>query len=301
MISRRNARWILVVLIAPASISCFSALDSRASSLLRNSLLLVAGTWACSLPLGIVLAWVLVRTDLPGADRIVVVRPDALHPPVSPSGRMAGGIWAPGLVYGRVEKPAPSGRLAVCSGSMASRPCRGLCSSSAPVCGGWSRNWKSRPSWTPPPGEFSRSNPPRRLGAILVASLWVAILVAGEMTVTDLFAIRTYAEEIYTTLAAQSDEPPVGVAPGILLIAWLVFAGLTLAARLTPADRPLSLRAPWIFRLGVYRWPIAASVGLLLVLLIGVPLGNLAYQAGISSCSRTPAGPEPGRWGNARP
>ena len=119
------------------------------------------------------------------------------------------------------------------------------------------------------------------LGAILVASLWVAILVAGEMTVTDLFAIRTYAEEIYTTLAAQSDEPPVGGAPGILLIAWLLFAGLMIAARLTPSDRPLSLRARWVFRLGIYRWPLAAGVGLLLVLLIGVPLGNLAYQAGI--------------------
>ena len=115
---------------------------------------------------------------------------------------------------------------------------------------------------------------------MLVASLWVAILVAGEMTVTDLFAIRTYVEEIYTTLAAQSDDPPVGVVPGVLLIAWLLFAGLTLAARLTPSDRPLSLLPAGSFvrasidgrsrvRRAVARAPDRR------------PLGNLAYQAGI--------------------
>ena len=98
-------RRIFAVLIAWFC-HLFSALDSRSSSLLRNSLLLVGGTWAGSLPLGIVLAWVLVRTDLPGAGRTVVVRPDALRSPLSPSCRMAGGIGLQGW-YTAVWKSPP--------------------------------------------------------------------------------------------------------------------------------------------------------------------------------------------------
>ncbi len=266
-----------------ASVSCFLALDSRASSLLRNSLLLVAGTWAGSLPLGIVLAWVLVRTDLPGRGIALLLFGLMLFVPLY----LQAAAWQAGF-----------GLQGWCTAVWKSPPLlegwRGVLwihgVTALPwivlIVGAGLRRMEPEleeqalldaSSWR----VFLKVTLRGALGAILVASLWVAILVAGEMTVTDLFAIRTYAEEIYTTLAAQSDEPPVGAAPGILLIAWLLFAGLTLAARLTPSDRPLSLRARWIFRLGVYRWPLAAFVGLLLVLLIGVPLGNLAYQAGI--------------------
>lgn len=106
---------------------------------------------------------------------------------------------------------------------------------------------------------------------------------AGEMTVTDLFAVRTYAEEIYTRLAIgqQPGEASLGVLPGAVLTVLLVAAGLGVSSKLAGIDRPLSFRPRWVFRLG--RWRIAATVAVALVLLLvaGVPLVNLAYKTGI--------------------
>ena len=41
--------------------------------------------------------------------------------------------------------------------------------------------------------------------AIGLAALWVAMLVATDMTVTDLYQVRTYAEEVYTDFAGAAD------------------------------------------------------------------------------------------------
>jgi iron(III) transport system permease protein len=120
------------------------------------------------------------------------------------------------------------------------------------------------------------------LPAVGVAALWVAIVTAGEMTVTDLFLVRTYAEELYTRFAVgpQLEDAPLGVLPGVMLVTGLVAAALVLCARLAPRDRPISLRRRWVFRLGRGRLPLTILTALLLLLLAGVPLVNLCYKAG---------------------
>ncbi len=62
----------------------------------------------------------------------------------------------------------------------------------------------------PPLGVLTRVTLRRAAPAIAVAGIWVALVTAGEMTVTNLFLVRTYAEEIYTQIALGG-EP--GVAP----------------------------------------------------------------------------------------
>ena len=51
-----------------------------------------------------------------------------------------------------------------------------------------------------------------RLGAIAAAALAVLVLTAGDMSVTDLLSVRTYAEESYTQY--QSGNAPRAVAGG---------------------------------------------------------------------------------------
>jgi iron(III) transport system permease protein len=115
-----------------------------------------------------------------------------------------------------------------------------------------------------------------------VAALWVIIVTGGEMTVTDLFVVRTYAEEVYTRAeVVQPDDPPLGLAHGVILTTWLVLAGLVLVARLVPRDRPVTAARRLVFSLGRRRWPIALLVALGLLLVVGVPLASLAYKAGI--------------------
>ena len=36
----------------------------------------------------------------------------------------------------------------------------------------------------------------RSLPALVVAALWILVTTAGEITVTDLYQVRTYAEEV---------------------------------------------------------------------------------------------------------
>jgi iron(III) transport system permease protein len=120
--------------------------------------------------------------------------------------------------------------------------------------------------------------------ALGVAAVWVFITVAGEMTVTDLFIVRTYAEELYTRRAASGDTPIQafrGMASGLLLLACLIVAGLTLCAKLVPRDRPASVARRPVFRLGRLRLPAGILVGAALLQMIGVPLGNLCYKAGV--------------------
>ena len=142
------------------------------------------------------------------------------------------------------------------------------------------------------PGQvFFHVTLPATIPAMGVALLWVALVTAGEMTITDLFAVRTYAEELYTQLSLG--EPPGQIArrlgPGILAVAAMVPAALAIVARLAPAERPPSLLRPLVFRLGRWRIPCAAFVVAVLLLVVGVPLINLFYKAGIV-VTETPIG-----------
>src|SRR5207237_264886 len=65
----------------------------------------------------------------------------------------------------------------------------------------------------------------RSIGSIAGAALVVAVLTAGDMTVTDLLQVRTYAEEAYLQaqlghpLAAQVVLPPLVLLGSLVLVA----------------------------------------------------------------------------------
>ncbi|MHB1035581.1 MAG: ABC transporter permease [Pirellulales bacterium] len=121
------------------------------------------------------------------------------------------------------------------------------------------------------------------LASLAAAALWVAVTAAGEMTVTDLFQVRTYAEELYTELASGTEpgEAALETLPGAALTSWLVVGALVLCANLVPRDRPLTVRRRLIFHLGRWRVPLALLTAAAVLLLVGVPLGNLCYKAGV--------------------
>jgi len=135
------------------------------------------------------------------------------------------------------------------------------------------------------PGQvFSRVTLRSAAPAVGVAAVWVAITTAGEMAATDLFVVRTYAEEIYMRFqfGPGLGEGPLSLAPGVVLTGGLVLGGLWLCTRLLPAGRPITLARRYVFTLGRWRWPLAVVVAAALLLLVAVPLGNLAYKAGIT-------------------
>ena len=103
-----------------------------------------------------------------------------------------------------------------------------------------------------PVGVFRRVTLRRAADAAATAALWVAVSVAGEMTVTDLFQIRTYAEEIYTQFALGDDVSDASwkLFPSLLAIMWAIIAGLVVILRLMPKDRHPTQQQRRVFRLG---------------------------------------------------
>ena len=134
----------------------------------------------------------------------------------------------------------------------------------------------------------------RAIGAIAAAALAVAVLTAGDMTVTDLLQVRTYAEEAYVQFVlgrGLADAAVVALPPLVVLGIAIILAGRALS-RLDPARLASASSGARAFRLG--RWRIPA--GVLLALLVGnalaFPLYALIWRAGAWAAGR--------RWGSRR-
>ncbi len=264
---------------------CWLAPADRAWTLARNSILLAAAVVAVSLPVGTLAGWLLARTDLAGRRAMLVLFGLMLFVPLYLQAAawqagfgvqgwftLAGGYPAlldgwPGVIWIHVMAAIPWVVLIAAVGFRAIDP---------------ELEELSLLDASPAKVFWSTSLPAAR-SALGTAAVWVAIVVAGEMTVTDLFARRTYAEEVYTRLAGGpvTDDSPLGPLPGVLLTAALIVAGLVVARECIPRRRPASLASRWVFRLGVWHVPALLAVGLVLAISLGVPLGSLAYKAGV--------------------
>ena len=260
-------------------------MDYSTWTLLGNTLLLTAATSAVSLPLGTALAWLLVRTDLPARRPVLLMVgllpfvPLYLQAAAWQAGFGAQGwctrsfaetVWLAGwrgAIWIHAMAAVPWVVLIV---GMGLRLVEAELEEQALLDGS-------------PRQVFFRVTLRGALPAVGVAALWTAIVTAGEMTVTDLFAVRTYAEVVYTRAAVgmEPGEAPLAALPGMIVIALLVAAGLVLSAKLAPRDRPASLQRPWVFKLGWFSAPAVLFVAAMLLLLVAVPLGDLLYQAGV--------------------
>jgi iron(III) transport system permease protein len=284
-------RWEIWTAFAVAVVGSAFAMDERTRSLAANTLFLAGTTCAISLPLGAVLGWLLTRTDMPGRKTALLLLGATLFVPL----HLQAAAWQAGfglqgwhhLISGSLP-PLEGWPAVVWIHGVAALPWATL------IVGAGLRlvepELEEQALLDGSPRQvLFRVTLSAALPALAVAALWVTILTAGEIAVTDLFSVRTYAEEVYTLIAVgplmEQGKPvydtPLAMMPGILLSAWLVIAGLVVLARLAPNRRPLTLGGRYVFRLGIWRVPLAILVGLLLLVTFGVPLASLCYKAGV--------------------
>lgn len=122
----------------------------------------------------------------------------------------------------------------------------------------------------------------RSLGALAGAALAVAVLTAGDMTVTDLLQVRTYAEEAYLQFrigqgpAASSAValPPLAVL-GVLIV--LASRGLL---RADPARLASMAEKGKLWRLGRWRIPLGLLAWTSAGVIVLLPLTALVWRAG---------------------
>ena len=281
---RRAIFWSLAAAVLAVSVPLLAA-DPRSRLLAANTLLLVAAVSTASVALGAPLAFLLARTDAIGRRPAMLALVALLCLPLY---LQAAGAQAAFGLQGWCTALAGSGVLlagwrgAIIVHTLAAIPWVVL------VVGVGLR--LAEPELEEealldagPFAVFRRVTLRRSASAVGAAALWVAVATAGEMTVTDLYQIRTYAEQLYTEFALGDaiGAPPWRFAPSVAAVAWIVVAGLWLVSRLVPPDRQLSVRACRVFRLG--RWRLPAGLAMLAVvgLLAGVPLASLLVKAGM--------------------
>jgi iron(III) transport system permease protein len=306
---RRRLSPVLPVLLACLAVGVLVAMlwvDPRVGRLWANTAILVGGVLLLALPLGVFLASAIVKTDLPGRRAAGLLLAVMVFVPLY----LVAGAWDAGFgIQGwhtlatnphLAHQPWLAGwRAAVWVHALAAVPWvvvivgAGFYAVEAEV--------EEDAATCAPAHRVLTHVTLRRAGAaIVVAGLWTAVVASGEISVTDLFQVRTFAEEVYTQAAlgafdladpVRADERPsgdaavplsagglwLGLALSVLLASMVLVAGRRLIAELSDVPH----RARWIWRFRGARWPMAVAMWLGVVLVAGVPLGNLVYKAGV--------------------
>jgi iron(III) transport system permease protein len=267
----------------------------RLLQLARNTLTLAGGVVLLDLPVGIGLALLLYRTDLPGRRvlrGLLVVSLFIPLPFVTTAWQaaldLAGKV--PGAPVAGAWRPWLTGLpMAVWVHAVAGLPWvvwligQGLRSVE--------RDAEEAALLSAGPGTVCRTVTLPRAGAALAAAvLWLVVQTATEITVTDMTLVRTYAEEVYSQIA--SPEVAAGASPQAMLARAVAAAAPWVAALLlvvavcagcwqrtspplTPGPEP-----PPLFRFG--RRAILASIvaGVPVILILAVPLIALVLKLG---------------------
>ncbi|HEX3602060.1 MAG TPA: hypothetical protein VHU84_18040 [Lacipirellulaceae bacterium] len=278
------------------------AADPRVGKLWLNTAVLAVGACAIALPLGILLAVLLFKTNTPGRGVATLLLVGLLFIPLY----LVTGAWDAGFgIQGwetlatnphLVHEPWLTGwRAAIWVHGLAAVPWVVL------IVGAGLRSVEAEieedaATCAAPCYVLWHISLRRAAPAIGIAAIWIATIVSTEISVTDFFQVRTFAEEVYTQAALGSfiyaaststagstpdPLPAIGFWSGVLLsagFATLVIVGMTrFFADLSDAPN----RPAWIWRMRSGRWLAAILLGLCMSLLVVVPLANLAYKAGI--------------------
>ena len=248
-----------------------------------ETLRLVATTELLALPIGIALAFLLFRTDLPGRTlwRALLALMACVPMPLQASGWLGG--------FGNLGRSQALGSEPILVGRF------GAAFVHAVACLPWivwivgigllsvEPELEEAAMFDMSTFRIAWSVTLRRsLGSLAGAALAVAVLTAGDMTVTDLLAIRTYAEEAYLQFGIGNGPGAASATalPPLILLGTLIVVGTNRLMNADPARILSNFTSAPIRRLHGWRIPLGFVVALILGLLIGLPLYSLIWRAG---------------------
>ncbi len=275
----RTTLWL-----APAALLALLVADERMRGLLVRSWALCLQSAIISLIVGGVLAWLLYRVRLPGRSfmQAAVIALLVLPPVIAASAWEAGwgrlGWYT--LLQGQVEQPWLRGwRATVWVHGMLGTPWVVLFLGPAlRAAAAWEEPARSEAPWF---RVFWRITLPAVAPYLGAALVWISAMTFAEMTVADIYAVRTFAEEIYVGYALGDEAPLTWLqvaAPGMLTVLWLLSAAAWAATLGFPEAAYTPASADWTP--GRWRWPLTALALAGVLLLCGAPLTNLVLKAG---------------------
>jgi iron(III) transport system permease protein len=258
---------------------------ARPLALARNTLELVLATEAVALPAGIALAVLLVRTDMAGRRPLLASLALAVFIPLPlHATAWLGAFGNQGRVQLFTTKPILVGLPgAAFVQGMAALPWVtllvgvGLRGVEPELEEAAVLDW---PAWRVVLGVSLR----RSVGAIAGAALAVAVLTAGDMTVTDLLRVRTFAEEAYLQANLKLGNGPEAVAvvalPPLVVLGTLVLLAARALLRADPARLPSPRSRARTWRLGRWRFGVGAVVVAIVGNAVALPIYGLIWRAG---------------------
>jgi iron(III) transport system permease protein len=274
----------------------------RILHLLTNTACLIAGAVALAVPLGTALAILLYRTDLPGRrllrffNILLLFVPLPLTATAWQAALGAGGL----LPLGSWVAPLPGDPDLSASAAVWKPWVHGLgaaifvhAAAGLPWVVwivGQGLSWVERDleedalTVVGPLQVIWNVTLPRCKTAIWAAALWISLQVAGEITVTDVMQVNTFAEEVYTQIVVGDDlsvarsvavaAPTVAVAGAIL-----VLTVPRLERRIPPLESLCGSAVT--FRLSSLRSLCAILVPAGTALFVWIPLASLSWKAGL--------------------
>jgi iron(III) transport system permease protein len=284
---RGTATFLLaaVVLLLVAS--------ARLRGLLLNTAMLAAGTIAIALPLGATLGVIIAKVDVPGRRTLAWLLAGLLFVPLYVQAAAwnavlgVGGWVSQALAGDGYAHPWLAGwRGAIWIHAMGAVPWAALMTA-ASMCTVERRLEEESLLDASPVRVLSRVTLRRGAGGVLAAAVWIAVICATEIAVTDLFQIRTFAEEIYTqaTLGSLTGDPSgllrSDLTVGVALIALLVCLALQFMAPWLPKAASIAAETTWRWRPVRERWAVLSVMGLSAALVV-MPLAGLVWKAGIA-------------------
>jgi iron(III) transport system permease protein len=318
---------VAIAAVAVAAMALVWRVDPRVGQLWLNTTFLAGGACLVALPLGALLAVAVFKTNVPGRGPVAWLLVGMLFVPLY----VVTGAWDAGFgIQGwhtlttnphLAHQPWLSGwRAAVWVHGLAAVPWVVL------VVGAGLRAVEAEveedaATCASPFKVLWHVSIRRAAPSIAVAAVWIATIVMTEISVTDFFQVRTFAEEVYTQSAlgtfdggkqgtgngeqgtgnreqergessksnfvlpapssAHPAFPALGLWSGLLLSALVALAVIVGVSRVLADVNESQQREPWIWRMRAGRWPAAALLWCGMLVLVGVPIANLMYKAGI--------------------
>lgn len=269
------------IALAGGALVCLAAAwlmaDPIERGLLLNTARLVLAVELLALPLVAVLAFLLVRTDIAGRSLALVLCSSLLFIPLylqlcgweAAFGRQGWHTFA----FNTLKDPWLSGwRGAVLVHAMYSIPWATLMMAAAFSQG----NRQHEETALLDAGSeliLRRVTLPQLGGGILLAAMWIFVITAGEMTVTNIYLVPTYAEDVYNFYAGNADAQ-ANVVHYVPLLLFTVALALCLWTAL-PSPALSNEETPYAWRLGNARWVAAVCLVAVLLVLVCFPIANL--------------------------
>lgn len=258
--------------------------NERERVLLGNSFLVVLAVECLALPISVALALFIARTNAPGRTWVVWLLASLLFIPLhlqltgwdAACGKL--GWWT--LWWSQRSAPILQGfRAVVILHALYAIPWGTLLMAGQFRAGRrvWEEQALMEGTWAQ---VFCRVTWPQCREGVLLAAVWIMLLTVGDMTVTNIYLVRTYTENVYSHFAASGDL--TAVVPHALPLVFVTLSLLLLAAATWPTRG--NERQPeehYCWSLGKWQGIVSSGVLLFVSWLVLVPMVNLVVQAGL--------------------